>query len=507
MGRVNTGDFSLQAAIETSPGVLPGSPVWYLLEPTTVEEFGSEIGTVERRPISKNRQRAKGVVVDKDSSVAFEHDITIDIVQRFFEGFAFAQAANWNTVFLAAAVDLTTNDGYVVPAATAAQAAKIQSAGADTLIYATGYTNAGNNGLKVLTADLATSGTKLICASQGLVAETPPTNARVEVAGIRPSAADLSIVVTSGVAVLTSAADINFTTLGLQVGQRVHVGGLLAANQFSAAVGYGWITAITAATLTLNKLVGTFATDTGSGETVDLLFGRLVRNVPVDANADDLRYQASTFQFEGAYPNLGSGGATEYEYAPGSYCNEIAFNAPLTEKATITFSFISLNVEDITGTRKTGASTPILPLQNDAFSTATDFAALSVRDASNNELATCFKSFTLTLNNNVSAEKCLGTLGPTFINVGLFEVGLEAQLLFTTKEVPNAIRANSTLTFYAILHNDDGAVAIDIPSLTFGGGNKEYPVDQSILINVTGQAFADALTNTSVCISTFPVVP
>ncbi len=63
------------------------------------------------------------------------------------------------------------------------------------------------------------------------------------------------------------------------------------------------------------------------------------------------------------------------------------------------------------------------------------------------------------------------------------------------------------MTFDLLLENDDGAIGLDIPSLTLGGGSKAYPVNESITISTTGTAFADATLGTSIGITEFPYFP
>ena len=70
MARVLTNTTALAYAIESSQGVLPGSPSWKSLEPNGINSFGAEITTVARSPISKNRQRRKGTVVDLTPKLA-----------------------------------------------------------------------------------------------------------------------------------------------------------------------------------------------------------------------------------------------------------------------------------------------------------------------------------------------------------------------------------------------------------------------------------------------------
>ncbi|RUQ77928.1 hypothetical protein ELZ22_17630, partial [Brucella abortus] len=451
MGRVLTNNVSMQVAKEDTLGVLPVSPDWKLLEPNTIGSFGATITTVARDPISKDKQRRKGTVTDLDSAVEFEADLTLDSFVDFIEGYCFAQAVNHDLHFTEADA---TSSGYTIPAATAAQAAKLQytAGGPISLLYARGYANAANNGLKPLAADVASTDT--VMEVSGAVAETAPARAIVEIAGIRAEQGDLDITVSSGVATITSgnngaSNNIDFTTLGLTVGQFIHVGGLTSANQFATA-GYGRIVSIADDTLVLDKLSTGLATDNGTGDTVDLLFGRFIRNVAVDHAS----YLEQSFQFEAGYPNLGSGGVTEYEYSLGNLCNQVTFNLPLTDKATASFGFIGTDTEVPTTSRKSGANAPRTPAKTAAMNTTADVARLRITEVDETGLTTDFKSFSITLLNNVSPEKVIGRLGAAFMNTGNFEVNVEAQVLFTNGDVVAAIRENETVALDFILKNE-----------------------------------------------------
>lgn len=503
MGRVLTNFISLAYSIESALGV--AGTAWKSVEPNGINTFGATTTKVSRNPISKRRRRRKTSVTDLDSAVEFETDLMVDTFADFVEGFMFSTAINADGVFVGSDV---TASGYTIPAATAAQAAKFQwvTGGHASLVYAQGYVNAGNNGLKALTADLGSTDTALPVT--GLTAETAPTNAQVELAGVRAQLGDLAISVSGTVATLSSgnnaATDnINFTTLSLHVGQIIHIGGLTGANQFANGAGYGRITSITAGAITLDKLSSTIATDTGAAQTIDLLFGRFIRDVDVD----DADFIQRSFTFEGAYPNLGTGGVTEYEYPNGNFCNQMQFNLPLTDKATVTFGFVGLDTPVPTSTRKTGGDSAVDPLLTSMFNTSSDIARIRITQVDETGLTTDFKSLKVTLNNNVTPEKVLGTLGGKYMNIGNFEVDIEAQLLFTDPAVVTAIRNNTTVTMDFGITNDEGAIFVDIPSLTLGDGKKEFPVNASVLINVTVQPYGDPTLGTSIGISMLPVVP
>ena len=64
-----------------------------------------------------------------------------------------------------------------------------------------------------------------------------------------------------------------------------------------------------------------------------------------------------------------------------------------------------------------------------------------------------------------------------------------------------------TVTMDWSLVNDDGGLVVDVPAFTMGGGDREMPVNESIRINVTGEAFGDPTFDTSIGVTFFPFLP
>lgn len=515
MAKVSTNNVSLRYGIQSALNVAPTT--WKTLEPDTIATFGDEITKVVRRPLSPRRGRRKGTVVDRDATPEIQGDLTMESLGDFIEGFMFSEWANVEFDLRASSGAVpppATGTGYTIDAASALLAGKIVFAagGATTLVYARGYTTAANNGLKVLTADVAAAGT-LVTVS-GLVAETPPTNASLRVAGLRTD--DLTLVVSGSTATLTSAADItNWATYGLRAGQWIHIGSATPAGAVQNAYdgvgtddvyGYARITSIAAGVLNLDKVDVKMPAGTYTPETIDVMFGRFVRNVPTAAAAADNRYVERIYQIEATYPDLGAVGTPEYEYAINNYANELAIELAVADKATATWGFVGTGTDDITPTRKAGASTAADPLRTTALNNAVDLASITT-DLISTASEVCFKSLTLKIGNGVSPEKCLGTLGAAFLNVGQFTVDLEGQMLFTNKSITNAIKNNTTATWNMIFKNEDGAAVFDIPSGTFGDGSKEYPVDASVLVNVTFESFTDPIYGFDLGVSDFATVP
>ncbi len=397
-------------------------------------------------------------------------------------------------------------------ALSAAQAGKLN---AGTLLWAAGFGKAANNGLKSVNADIA-SGATDISVAQSLTTEA--AGARLSLASYRvPSSGAVTWAYDSASKQATLQMTGLGTTLlglGLTPGQFVHIGSIAAAgntsivNAFQNTAandmhGYARVASISANRVVFDKTDAAlkFSDSTSPTTAVDILFGEFIRNV----STGDSDYIERSFQFEAEFPNLGTGGASEYQYAKGNFCNTLGFNVPLADKATLSLAFIGTDTENPTPLRKTGAARASSPAQVAAFNTSADIVRLRITETDEDGLTTDFKSLTLTLNNNVSPEKVVGRLGAKFMNAGNLEVDIETQLVFTNGDVVNKIRDNETVTMDFVLKNGEGVIAVDIPSMTLGGGGREYPVNESVLINTTGQAFQDDGLGTSLGVSIIPV--
>jgi hypothetical protein len=503
MARSLTNNLGMAVSIEASIGALPATPLWVDLEPNSVGAYGPEITTVPRNPISNTRQAQKGSVTDKDSSVEWEGDLTKHHTQQFMEGFIFASRQSPDEI-----ARVQAGADYDTLAATGTDDFTHTALGAaildGSLLFARGFSNAANNGL--FESDVANTTTNTnLAGTPGTVVETPATTtgARVDVCGFRITDGTWTDATNTFGSTLT-----DLSSLGLVAGQMVRVG-IFGGNAFTNGSVVGRIVGTpTAASFVLDKVenLGAGTLDGGGDETstaVDLLFGPFIKNVAVS----DANFLEQSFQFELAYADLDSVGTDEYEYAIGNLCNEVVLNMPGQDKATMAFNFIGTDSDVITTTRKGNAANRVQAVQKAAFNTAASFARLNLWTTAEVDLATCFKSLTLTIANEVSPEKCLGTLGATFMNTGNLAVSLEAELLFTDSALATGIVNNDTVTFDFLLSNDDGAIALDLPSLTLGGGAKSFPVNESIKISVTGSTFADATLDTSIGFTEFPYWP
>ena len=470
----------------------PTSPEFTLLEPNDITSFGAEITTTPRNPISPTRQRRKGAVTDLDSSAEFEHDATYGLMEEFIPPFLFSSRTNDDLTVRPSAV---VGDGYTV-----SSFPTDERTNAGSLWSADGFGISANNGLKVAASDTTAPGNKINVA--GLTAEgSPPAGARLRYTGQRVAASNITSITTptsAGLAVITTGASgPDWTKVGLTRGQTI------AAAVDANNILYGRVASDpTARVLSLDK-ASVIGTVDGSMQT-DFLFGGFVKNVPTG----DSQYLDRSFTIEAVWNNLANPGpGDEYEYSKGNYCNSLAFNLAGQSLATATVGFIGTDTETPTTTRVTGATPKVPAPRTNALNTTADVARLRINQLDNTGLTTDFDSMTITLNNNVSPEKVIGSLAAAYTNFGNFEVDIEADVIFTSSGVISAVRNNTTVTMDFILNNDQGAVAFDIPAMTLGLGGRNLPRDESVTLSTTAQAFGDPVFNASLMVSFIPYLP
>ncbi|MGL6009191.1 MAG: phage tail tube protein, partial [Culicoidibacterales bacterium] len=89
--KIDSNVVGLAYAEETSLKVLPGTggvdAIWRPLDPNEYGDFGADIKTIARNPISADRQRKKGVVSDLDASGSIVQDVTQNNLTRLMQGF------------------------------------------------------------------------------------------------------------------------------------------------------------------------------------------------------------------------------------------------------------------------------------------------------------------------------------------------------------------------------------------------------------------------------------
>lgn len=477
---------------------IPPTTGWRTMQPDQdqINNFYRNIKTVAPSPISAERQMQAPVIVDADAQPTLSQDLTGDLLNDVDEGMLLVKAKHSGG----------TGSSRFVPSARTTSAYTVTAGGAlqaGTLVFARGWVNTANNGLFVVGA----GSTSTTINVSGGVAETPSGYlATLGVAGFRGASGDIQLDVNGNL--ISTVAD--FTTMGLNVGQEIYVGGVPGTAFAFATAGYSGVAEVAAVAtnlLTLRRRAWTIAAaDTGTGKTIDLYWSRWLRNVAT-TSAD---YQEQPYHLELTLSGIGGGGANEYVYAQGQYISTFKITAALAQLVKCELAFLGTDVTDPSTTRVTGPSTAPVPLEVDRFNTASSTGEPYVQiinAATEASVASDIMSWTLNYSNGVTGQKQQGKIGPKRIIVGKVDCSIDMELVVTQDDAIKACTANTTLSFGSLLRNTNGGVFVNVPSLKFTGAVPKFPANGVVTISPKAGAFVDANLRYTLGLSEFDYLP
>jgi hypothetical protein len=481
VSKIDSNITGLRYTEEASLGVLPASPIWIPLEPNSYNDFGGQVTTVARNPINPSRQRKKGTPTDLDASGGFNTDLTQTNLQDLLQGFFFADAREKGKQAV------TSVDGTAETYAIAATAGFLTG----SLVYASGFSNSANNGLKTVTS---VSTDVDITVSQDIADETPGAGAQVAVVGFEFDADDAEIDASQDLpALVTTTQDL--TQLGIVPGEWVFVGGDVTGDQFSTEGNNGFkrVKSVAANRMVFDKTVQAMSTETTTSVSLKLFLGRVLKNETGSL------IKRRTYQLErtlGA-PDTASPNDLQAEYLRGSVANELSVSMPSTDKITADVSFVSIDNEQRTATQgvKNG-DRPALE-EADAFNTSNDLsrikmASVSATNAAPDPLFGFVTELSLTVNNNVSPNKALGVFGAFDTTAGTFTVNGEITAYFSDVSAIAAVRNNADITLDIAIVKDNKGIVVDIPLITLGNGRANVEQDSPITLPLSMDAASGA---------------
>lgn len=451
------------------------STLWTIQQPNEITSYSADITKVARNPISVDRVARKGTVTNLESAPAFQHDITLDALEYWADGFLYSKWRGLGATSLS--IVNVASDGFIVTANGALAE--------NTLVYAKGFNETANNGLK--TVGDGSTATKVI--TSGLVAETDvPVTARLYAVGFTGSTGDISIDLNGD---LVSTA-LDLTTLGLVKGQYIYLTGFTQViTSKLARVGD-----ITTHSIVLQN--SEFVTESGTGKTVKLFISQFVCNVDVGSPS----YVKQDYTMEARYNT----DPAIYEYARGVAANQLTINSSLNDKMTMDLTFVAQDMEEPVTVTLPGIGY-VNYIDNEAYNTVTNLNRVRLSDIDDNGLSTYLKDTTVTINNNVAGENVLGIEGAAFTNLGNLEVSLDTETVMTNGAVLAAIRNNTTVNFELAGTNNDGMFVLNLPSMTLGDGSKNLATNEKVKVTVSGTAHQETELGYIAGLSLFKYIP
>lgn len=320
-----------------------------------------------------------------------------------------------------------------------------------------GFTTAANN--KVVARVSSSTATTIVYpgATYTIEGAAIPVGANVRVIGFQGAAGDLVATITNGNAITSTALD--FTTLGLTVGQWVSVGGSVAGSFFATAGvgGFCRISAITATRLSFDRAPSTWAADAGAAKTIMVFVPDFL------TNASTKRSVTYERQYLDHSP-------VSYEYLRGQTVDKFTVTADAQKIATLSTDLIGSD-STVTTTRAAGATDIVAPT-NFVLNTASNVDAIAF-DGTAIGTPNYLMKADWTYNNNLRRQTAVGVSGIVGTGNGEFSVDMSLDFYFGDKTVLDKVVNNTLTSFNTALGRNDGnkeAYMFDFPSIKLASG-------------------------------------
>ncbi len=456
---------------ETVVGETPDDAAWQEREPNSYSDFGGNFGMTTRKPITRDRQFAKGDVSDNNPTAGFQEDLTPLNQRDLMQGFLYANAREKPSTrpLNGAPVALT-----VVDAGTKQYRA---AAGLDRflpghLVMPFSFADEQNNVLNLVVAADADS----VTVSGALTDDAGLSSmAGLEAVGYQFPVGDLAMTLPVGRVRLTSTIG-GILAFGLNLGEWIAVGGDTAVTRFAdAGAGapfYGRVSNYTDEFIEFDKTTGVQAALDDAGKTIQIFFGTVIRN-----EDDPSLITQRSYTLERQY---GAGLTAESDGVRGWTPNQLTISIPTPgADAKVTCDLTGIATSSFERTAEEGVlagsdgTTIVGALNEPVFKPGLDvyqhkLAVIDELTLNPTALVGYNSEGTLVINNNVGGNKAIETFGNYDMNIGEFAVTGSLNAYWPSVAATRAVRQGANLTWHLILTKANKAVIFDIASLGLG---------------------------------------
>jgi hypothetical protein len=460
--------FALAVVEEVTPGTTPPTPAWEALRITGAPSLEFAPTTVSSEEIRPDRNIPDLILTDAEAGGEVSAELSFGAQDTVLEGAMFSDWIERNNRKGADITDITT------------QVITVASAGVfavDDLIYLEGFGDAND---EIVFPAIATSNATTITAASGLTDNASPgVAARVYNVGVQGAAGDIDSTV--GPDTLTSTI-LDFTTLGLLVGDWLKIGGTSASNQLPTLVNNDWvrISAIAANVMTFDVVPTGWAADASTTELVWLFFGDRLRNGIIKHS-----YSLEE-QFQDHTP-------ISYQYFRGMHLDTFGIAIPSAAIMTVSMNWLGFTA-DPTTTRFAG-STDVAAPQNQVLNTSSNVGRIGRGvDGPFTTLDGCVFDGSINFANNLRQQKCVGVLGAAGIGSGSMLVTGNTNCYFDSLAylqdvINNTERSLDMRTVDAL----GKTIIFDMPRCKYSTGGAPVPSQNSdIFINLEFQAILES---------------
>lgn len=350
------------------------------------------------------------------------------------------------------------------------------------LVYNTNFTNSGNNGLFKITTGSAT--VPAVGAALLTDEAVPPATARIKVVGLQGAAGDVTATATG-----LGSTLLDFTTLGIVVGQWLKVGGTATAFKFATAALNDWmrVTAITATAITLDNRPSGWTTDSGAAKTIRVFFGdRMINGTTLSALSIERGF-------------LGQVTPT-YILQTGMAANtlEMRFSA----QAIITGSFGFMGLSGAQSTSSVDASPDAAPSNASYQIMAAGANVGRVAEAGSAAASPSWvHSLTVNVNNNLRMLTSVDSSASVGHGKGSADVSATLEAYFGDNALLAKLLAGTATNVNIRAAKSSQALVVTLPRLTYTAGSPNASAKNTdVMLSLTAQASYDSTTGAHICV-------
>lgn len=464
---------------ENTVGTTPSTPTMRNLR-VTGESLDYSIETTRSEEIRADRLTPDLLQTSARVNGGFNFEMSYGAFDEFIESAMFSA---WNNT--SERVNITA-DSIITDVAASTGTFTVTTGtafAAGHLIRTSGFTNAGNNGLFRANSGNATS--VVVGSGVGTVNETaPPAGARIKVVGFRGASGDITA---TGTGLGSTALD--FTTLGLRVGQWVKIGGAVAGEQFATAANNGWarVTAIAVTALTLDNLPSGWATDSGTSKTITVYVG------------DQIGVGTAMKSFSIEKVLLGQA-SPSYMIYRGLVANTLNLNFAVGSILTGSLDFLGMT-SALSGSA--AGSSYVESASNEVLNSVSDMGRVAENGAvvgSPNFIT----QMSLTLNNNLRERTAIGAMGLVGIGAGDSNITGQITTYFGSDALYQKFINNTASNINLRVQKSGKAYVFGLPRIKFSSGRVVAGGrNQDVVAELGFQALRDTATGNQFLIDRF----
>lgn len=305
----------------------------------------------------------------------------------------------------------------------------------------------------------------------------PPASARVKVVGFEGAAGDITATVTGGTAIESTA--LNFTTLGLTLGQWVYLNSP-SSYGFAAFSGFCRISAIAATRLSFDIVPNGFVADAAGAKTIRVFFTDTIRNGVVEGISYHIEEE------------FGLKAGIRYMYHRGQEVNSRVISAETKAIITDTWNFMGSDATPVDPARLANVTT--LAKGSGSVLNSSTAVPLFLEDATVVTAPNYVNSFSISMENGKRARDAVGFLGSASIGTGRINVSGNLSTYFGSEVLYNKVITNeiTSIAFGLADVAKRAAEIYDVPKVKFSGGNPDVTgIDTDIMVPITWQGLVD----------------